>query len=92
MKRSERFFLKARHKAWTSLAILAVSLTAGVWVPAAFLSGGQPGGALAAAAAGALFLFGLWVAGLLASEAVRLARRGAIEDRWETEREIRPRL
>ena len=96
MKRSEKLSHNSRHHAWLSVTVLMVSVAIGACgVPTAFLSdGSHPGGWFAVAAVGtlALAILGLVACIILIMEAVRLARLSRIESRWETEREIRPKL
>lgn len=87
MKRSERFFHKAKRKALWCAAILSASCAGCVWLVALIdplPSGGMPAAALGAA--------GLFFAAMMAREAAHYLRLAKREERWEWEREIRPRL
>ena len=87
MKRSERFYFRARRAvlwAMTSLAATAAGCVWSVRVWQEFAAGGF--------ACFLLSLAGLLLAHGLLREAVRLARIARNEEHWEFRREVRPRL
>lgn len=84
MKRSDRFYQKARRAALWACAILSASVAGCVWsvrVMQESMGLGFPCGLIA--------LTGLFFFGGMIREAVRLARIANNEARWEWERSIR---
>ena len=87
MKRSDRFARKARHGAMMAAMIFSGTGCVGIWsvrVGMDSASGGALGFLLA--------LTGLFWGASMLREAFRHARLARNEQRWEWEREVRPRI
>jgi hypothetical protein len=90
MKRSERFMQQARRQYGMAAMVFSGAAAAACWAPMGLLCGG--GGAWVSWGAGTVSLLGLIVGASMAAEGLRLQRLGHVEQRWEWEREVRPRL
>jgi hypothetical protein len=87
MKRSERFYVRARRTLLWAMAILSAVFAGCVWSVRVMQETPSGGVACFFISLAGLFLF----TGLL-REALRLARLARNEERWEYRREVRPRL
>jgi hypothetical protein len=87
MKRSARFYMKARRAALWGAAWISAVMAGCVWSVRVMQESASGGVACFLVALAGLF----WASGLI-REAMRLARLGRNEEQWENRSSIRPRI